>query len=467
MRLFLVLSLVLLVVLIGFGSIFILQFDPNQFRPDLESYCEKTLGVESRVGDISIEWGFSLKLQIKFVEFREPAKQTLILKANRLTIRVDWIRFLQRSILIQSMSAERPEIFLFREKDGSWAWPRRMLPKAKMPDQDHGKRTPWALEFKSFRAQIQNGIVHFHDESFEPPFSLDAEQLTASLVQSKSDASIQADIAASLYGAAKQNTVLTLRFDPSGDHLGFKLHYARDVFNAEGQIRSVSKTPRLEMRMAWRGFDLISMVPPEWKNKPYLTGQFNAEMEGVGTGWTWHSLKQSLLGKGVVEIRLGSFVNINLLKEILRSMAEIPQLKSLRRFEIPQDFISPLEGHDTPFDILQGVLGGGQGGIEASELRLKQPHYLVEGSGNYSLNEKIFSFKAKLVILEELSQFLLAHTDALDAIKNPQGRLVIPFTYEGILPDAAVKPDMRYLLEKLRKKGTSDKEEDEDEEDED
>ncbi len=461
MRLFLTLSLVLLVVLIGLGSIFILQFDPNQFRPDLESYCERILGVESRLGDISIEWGFSLKLRIKFVEFRDPSKQTLLLKANQLTIRMNWIRFLQRSILIQSVSAERPEIFLFREKDGSWAWPRSMLPKAKTPDQDHGKRTPWATEFESPRVQIQEGTVHFHDESFNPPFSLDAEQVTVSVARSKSIALIQADIAASLYGAAKSNTFLTLHFDPSEDQLNFKLHYARDIFNADGQIRSVSKTPRIEIRMAWRGLDLLSIVPPERKNKPYITGQFNAEMEGVGTGWTWHSLKQSFAGKGVVEIRLGSFVNVNLLKELLRSMAELPQLKSLRRFEIPQDFISPLEGHDTPFDVLQGVLRGGQGEIEVSELRLKQPQYLVEGSGNYSFSEKTGRFNAKLVILEELSQFLLERTDALEAIKNPQGRLVIPVTYEGILPDAAVKPDMRYLVEKLRKKGSTEEEEDE------
>lgn len=467
MRHIIPLLVILLIVLVGIGSIFILQFDPNQFRPNLEAYFEKQMGVEPRLGNLSVKWGPALSLQIGFLEIREPAKHALLLKADRVTIGVDWASFLQRKILIKSLTAEHPELFLFRKADRSWSWPQSVLSFRTRPAHEAAKTVlkPWPLELKMSSMNLQNGTVHFHDESSRrQPFSFKATQVAAKVSRPKPDAPVQANILANFEANTRNQAHLNLIYYPSDDRLTFQARYGQDIFFSEGQIQSISKTPRVEMRVTVHKLELSSIIPAAWKNQPYLTGQLEADLEGVGIGRNRESLGQTMLAKGIVDIQQGSLANINLLKETFRKMAEIPQLHSLRRLQIPPDFVNSLEGHDTLFDILQGVIHIRQGVLEIRELRLKHPHYLMEAAGSYGLEDRLCQLNAKLVILEELSQFLLSQVNALDVVKNPQERLVIPLIYQGSFPEAEIQPDFRYLMDKLRKKKGGDEEEEEEEE---
>ncbi|HXV27774.1 MAG TPA: AsmA-like C-terminal region-containing protein [bacterium] len=460
---------VIVFVFVGIGSILILQFDPNQFRPDLENYFEQVLGTESRLGNLSLRWGITPRLRVQQLEFREPEEHALLLKAEQAVIGLDMASFFKGKIRIQTLTADKPEIFLFRRSDRSWILPNKG-PKGLKDALQAGPHTgnaKWSLEFKLNEIKLRNGIFHYNDESVSPSLSIIARGLEVDLRQATLASPMRVAISAALEGKKDQNIFISAHYFPEDDRCMFKMSYGRDTFYAEGLIRTVTKTPRIELKSAIRQLDLASVVPSSWKNRIYLGGYLSAELDGIGVGSSWETLKQTFRARGIVDIRKGSFVNFNVIQEIFKKMSDIPQMKSLRRMQVPPDYLAALQGPDTRFDILQTTFQIGQGRMQISDLRLKDPLYLMEAEGSYGLEELSFRFQAKLVVLENLSQYLLNQAGALDVIRNPMGRLVIPFTLEGKSFEARVAPDLRKVMENIRKKeGPEDNRDEEEEEDE-
>jgi hypothetical protein len=240
------------------------------------------------------------------------------------------------------------------------------------------------------------------------------------------------------------------------------LTYEKETIFLEGEIRSVSKTPRFHARLEVHYLNLSSLIPETWKNREYLTGILNADLEGAFLGTSLESFWQTLRVKGMVDIRRGALKNLNMLNETVRKMAAIPELKRLLRMEVSADWASLLEGHDTPFEILQADIQLVQGRLDIPSLRLKHAEYLMDAAGSFESSNREIDLTIKLVTLQNLSEFLIRHADKLGVLKNVQGRLVIPLAYQGILPKASIQPDLRYMVESFRQaEGPAEEEEEE------
>ena len=101
------------------------------------------------------------ELRLAALELREPAGEPL-LQLPLLTLDIDRAELLQREALLRSVTLERPQLFLRRDKEGLWNLARMATgEKSPPPKKEASEKTPrWSVE----EVQLHGGTVQLRDE---------------------------------------------------------------------------------------------------------------------------------------------------------------------------------------------------------------------------------------------------------------------------------------------------------------
>jgi len=459
---------ILLVILCTLVFVFFL-YDPNQYRSEIERYIQNRFNLKAQLGHISMHWGLDLGIRIEDLELLDPETHELMLRTKNVTLGADVRDMIRREFVLKSLNFWGLEVFLIREKDGRWNWqiekddfwaettlngspePAAKLETVEEKQPAGEKEAGKAWQFFVRDLQVHQGTFHFVDVMADPPLAVNFYQVEIHMTQSDSKAPLQITADASMTEQSIPNLMLEAIYDPYFDFISFQMTYEQDTLMLKGQLRPLAKNPVFESKITLRDFDLESVTPFLWKDRPYLSGSLTADLSGKGEGIDIDALKENLALKGVIEVRRGALKNINLVNRALKKLAPIRGIDTFLEGEIQQPWKVLLKGPDTPFESLQVDLQVFEGQLYADDIKLKHAEYELEGNGTVELQTANARFSTRLILLNKAADYLSGQIKELESLKDERGRIVVPFSLQGSLEDAELQPDLPYIAGNLIK----------------
>lgn len=196
----------------------------------------------------------------------------------------------------------------------------------------------------------------------------------------------------------------------------------------------------------------------------YIRGRANINMDLAGSGEDWEALKRALTGQGMFKLSQGALVGLDIAEDVLLNMNAIPGLNNLVSPRMREKYPAIFGGKETEFTELGGQLYFNEGKIVLDDVHLKAIDYTAQGNGWMDYDRNI-DVQGQVILSKNLSEDIQNDVKVARYIRNQHGRVALPFTLRGTLPDAKPMPDVEMLgrqvqqagvqkgVEALRKKG--------------
>ena len=393
-RVFLPISLVAVV---APAFVFITRFDPNHYRSLLESVISENSGLKAGIGQLSFSKGGIMPgLQVGSFKLKKDKEQKPLFETEKITIELDALSLLGGQI-VAKISSEKGTLRV-----------------------SSGERVLTLRDVKlDARSAFPSGLLKWKGEG-------------------------------SLFNPSKPDLEWKIEMD-RGKHIDFDLRFERDHALLKGDAYAGQKPPRFRFELKLDGLEIpkiFTAVAASRKSEAPFTGSLDGIMEIQGAGKNPAEIQKSLLGRGGFDLQNGVILNFNLAHFLLKRITLLPVLGEILNELLPPSFQAALNSPRTSFELIEAHFQVQGGEIQFSSVMLKNPHYLVEGEGKFDLEGNV-DFKARLILLEDLSGYLIGRVRELRFFANSQGRVVIPFVYRGVWPHARPLPDLGYLAERL------------------
>ena len=177
---------------------------------------------------------------------------------------------------------------------------------------------------------------------------------------------------------------------------------------------------RFSSNVQVRNLDVGAMLAasPATRGKLSGTGELNLQLFGaLSNEW-----RKVLSGKGQFTIRNGRLPGVNL-SGAKESLAKLTGMSG-----------------ETPFSLIQGDLGIGQGRVASRQIHMDSPHGIVDMHGSCSLDGAL-EYDGQAVVNPGGSGAGGALGDILGGIlQRDVGRVTVPFSIRGTLQDPKVQP---------------------------
>jgi len=474
----LLLALLILGVILGAVGFFAVRnIDPNMFRTEFERYLTQQTGFRVELGEISFQWGPQPQVQVASLNFYQPQTLEKLLQSEHVRIDADLTALLRKQFNLSKVVIQSPQIFLKRDIRGAWNWevakqpaPAALSPKgpnpggglipvAEVSEAQSGislaglKDLGEGWKFGIGKVQIREGEIHFEDATVQPAYKLDIRNLDAEVLEKESGKIFHFTAAANIFDAAKRNLEAEGNLDIASRSLELSLRYGPEKVLFKGLLKIVNHLPRFEGSLEVRDLDIESVTPAVYKSKEYLTGQLRAGMQVSLEGANPDSIKRSLKGQGTVEIKNGALKNRNLVKEVFDRLTPVLAVTTALGGEMPPELAEMLKERDTPFQSLRAAFNAQGGSAKLTGFQLIHPNYQLSGAGTYGLLDERVDGSMELLLSKNISAYLMKKIREMELLADRNGQVMIPFRYSGVLPDAAVQPDIPYVTSRLMQKG--------------
>ncbi len=394
----------LLLVLVIAAAIFISRMKPETYRSRIESFLSEKTGYLVNLGEISFSKEIGLGLEAKKAELRKPGTEKPIFLGDRVLLQLDILSLLGGRVTLKA------------KIDGG------TFDYAARPGANH--------------LVIQG--IHARAEAAFPSNFIKVKGAGRLATQGGPE------VAWRLGGNPKQ-------------HINFEIKFKKDALLLTGEVFPGVDPPRFqgEIKVNQLNIEEVMQLAGAKKGDPILSGTADGLLQIGGTGKTDKEIQNSLVGQGRFEIQNGTLLDFNIVQHLLKQITILPALGELLQQILPPEFQETLNSATTAFEFLEVnfSLQGGQ--ISTPSLILKSSKYLIEAEGSFDFDHNV-NFKARLVLLENLSKYLIQRIRELELVANEQERIVIPFVYRGVWPKTRPLPDLGYLAEKFFKKAGMD-----------
>jgi hypothetical protein len=219
----------------------------------------------------------------------------------------------------------------------------------------------------------------------------------------------------------------------------------------EGEYSFKEPAPSFVAASKIQGIDIKELyyfLDPEAEHD--IRGRMRGEMKLSGRGKNWEAIKPTLRGQATMEVLQGALLNFNIAEGALSGITGIPGLTSIfnpaLREKYPETFIAK----DTEFDELKANFDVADGRVNVKNLRMAAAEFLVQGNGWVDFTRRI-DFPATLLFSERLSADLAQSAREVKYLLNKEGRLELPLTIKGKLPNVKPRPDVKYLGEVMQR----------------
>ena len=184
----------------------------------------------------------------------------------------------------------------------------------------------------------------------------------------------------------------------------------------------------------------------------YIRGQADIDIDLAGDGDNWEALKPTLTGQGTFTVSQGALVDLNIAEDVLLNINAVPGLNNLVSQRMREKYPAIFGGKEAEFAELGGQLSFNEGKIVLDDVRLKAIDYTAQASGWMDYDQNI-DVRGQVILSQNLSEDLQNDVKVARYISNQNGRVAIPFTLRGTLPDAKPMPDVEMLGRQVQQAG--------------
>ena len=409
----LIFLLLMILILIGGGVLayFCLTFDPNRYRPDLETRLSELAGMSVRLENLSLGWQSGLVFKVDGIQVRKSEADVPCLTADTFLLRLDPFSLLKMQIGLSELKLVRPQLLLVRGRGGreNWSIPTTYSAPNKSKPAAEGRL---ALLLSS--ARLEDGRLHYRDETQTPALEIEL-------------ADIEAKVERQITGA-----------------IDLEAEAGKGMLKFEGKVSSLLSTPDFQGKLSVNQLDLERLTAPSepaGEGRGYLGGTVSGNFDFQGRGTETEAILGSLDGKGNLEVKQGVLRGVNLPRLVLQRISVLPGLESAVLNSVPEEFREVFLARDTVFESIQTRVSIKQSQVHLESFLLRSEHYVIEGQGEMNLLGDLV-LGARIAFLEKASQYLVERVHELSLLSNPQGQIVIPFTLRGRWPAIQVLPDV-------------------------
>ncbi len=427
---FLVIAILILAMGLAVLAVFVRSSNPNRNKARWFQEWEKQTGLKIQSGDLTFQWGFMIELEVPALQMENPETHQIVLKADKARFEISLWNYFKRQWLSAQVFLDHPEFFLIKQ----------IAPGGK--PKIYPARSIFPVEF----LEMNHAQLHFKDETAEPVFEFNLYDARVKVQTLEISDALKILGKAKLYEEGKNTVYFNILLDQERPAAELHIRDAQEKLAFEGKIHHWDTTSHFEGKLQLKKISVDPLIPESWHSHEYVGGFLSAQCEISGEGSHPAHWKNSLKVDGSLELRSGIFGHVNLINGLLRKILETSPLKSRNLSGIPSDYVPLLQGPNMPFEILQVDFRWFDGFFYADELVLRHAEYLMKARGKYEFATSQIDFDGTLVFLESLSEYFVAQIEDLRPLRNQQGRMVIPFIYEGSLPGkASVRPNFSYV----------------------
>jgi len=183
-----------------------------------------------------------------------------------------------------------------------------------------------------------------------------------------------------------------------------------------------------------------------------IRGKANLDINIFGSGSGWDEIKKTLKGTANADIADGAVSDINIADDVLQEITGVPGLTFFVAPSTKKKYPQVFTAQDTKFDEFKSSFNIEKGEMVTNNLRILSKDFLITGKGWINLDGKL-DLKSQLILSKEFSDDLKTDVPDIRYILNNSGRIEIPFSITGTLPDAKTKPDIPYLAKLIQQTG--------------
>lgn len=415
----LLVSLLVLLTLIAVAALFVFLSRPLRETSKLQSsivhYLESQGDFQLELSKIQFDWK-TLTFQAPSLILRNRRQETL-LEARNLYFKVG---FQKRQV--ESVRIENAKIFVLLAPD---------------------KMLNWNLSGKDFwnspkplKIQIYHADLKYQDNTLVP--SADFEFL---------DRKVEIEIQEKLRTFKISNTdfELGLMQEPGTEFVSAALRLIKQKSELMGQIEKRDLRFQGEAQVHQLNLtEAFSRKPPQYEHP---TGSLTV---GMSVGWEGlhpRLISDSLTGKGSLDIRQGAIQQINFIKEALNQLTPIPGFANILTEPFAPQIESTVHGDNTPFRILQADIQIFENRFQFSDVKLTGNGYFITAAGSAGMFTRDVDFSGEVILQPDMVESMAKSARALLYLQQPNGRIIIPVTWRGLLPGASVYVNLNHLTQ--------------------
>lgn len=472
------LGLAVLAIVFGMTAYFALRnFDLNKLRPELERQMSRQIGFRVELGTLRLQWRPTPQLQVEGLKFFHLQSHEKLLQSDRVRIDVDLTSVWRKRLGASQVVIQNPEIFLTRDRQGVWNWQAgdqrlvsaaaaapllskwSLIPVAEAAE-GSGNLSMISLgnvaqgwEFGIAKIVVGGATVHFSDETIEPVFRLDLAKLEAEVRQKTYGSSFHFTAAGNLFNATQKNLEAEGDLDLASKSLDLTLRYGPEKVVFKGLLQLINAQPQFGGTLEIKDLDMEPLIPVVYKKSDYISGRLSAKAQISLDGANPEMIKRTLKGQGTTGIKDGALRNRNVVKEVFDRLSPVLSITSALGGALPPELNEMLKDRDTPFQSLQVVYTVEAGIVKVAEFRLLHSNYQLSGKGTYGMLDQRVDGSMELLLSKSISAFMIQKIRELGMIADRSGQVMIPFRYRGVLPEAAIQPDLPYMTARLLQGG--------------
>lgn len=214
-----------------------------------------------------------------------------------------------------------------------------------------------------------------------------------------------------------------------------------------GKIDDYLKEQKFEFRKVVEDLELAEVISQD-QQANQLYGKVFGEYNVRGSGFKYPDVLTSLNGGGRIEIKDGRLTNINILKVVLDKISMLPGLVEKLETNLPEQYKEKLKAKDTalPKVVLTSSLRDGVYRLDNMEVH--SDVFSMTGEGQLTLDYQL-SLNTAIYIPQDLSERMAASIEGLKYLLDESGRIFIPITVQGKVPQLTFFPDLEYLGKKI------------------
>ncbi len=222
----------------------------------------------------------------------------------------------------------------------------------------------------------------------------------------------------------------------------------------DGEIRAAGsyrpQGSRFDLETHIAAIDLAKAIAMNSSSGADLVeGKLYSDLKLRGAGAAWQTLAGSLSGGGEMRFEELLLRDVNLAEASLGGITGVPGLSGLLPPALREKYPALFATGDTAFESMRALAEIGAGKLRLTELVAAARDYQLLGTGVVELANGKTDLATQLVASEALSADLVERASKLGALRNPEGRVVIPARIRGVLPNLKPQPDVEYVAKAL------------------
>ncbi len=159
------------------------------------------------------------------------------------------------------------------------------------------------------------------------------------------------------------------------------------------------------------------------------------------------ALMASVTGNARMNLADGLVKDVNIGKEALGKVSEIPFLSGTLLAAVPESLRSFVEKDHTVLQSVTGTFDIADEQMNTEDLKVDSDFFRLESQGTIGFDTRL-DLDSVIYFSQGFSEGLAAQTKEIRVLFNQEGRLAFPVKISGVPPDLSIVPDVSELVKR-------------------